>query len=63
MQTIIRTAQTTLYVMETIDQIETMIVQATGKFIKVHDALKAMPILIAINTINLVSVIEDSDEI
>lgn len=63
MQTIIRTTQTTLFVSETIEEIEQLINEAQTKFIKVHDPAKNMPILIAISTINLVSVIEDDDEL
>ena len=63
MQTIIRTVQTTLFVSETIDEIAQLIENATGRFITVHDPAKNMPILVAINTINIVSTIEDDDEL
>lgn len=63
MQVIIRTAQTTLFISETIEEVEQLIANAKGRFIKVHDPAKNLPILIAIETINIISIIEDGDEL
>ena len=63
MQTILRTTQTTLFVSESIEEINEMIKNTTTHFIMVHEPVKNRPILVNVNTITLVSLIDDDDEI
>jgi hypothetical protein len=62
MQTILRTTQTTLFVNESVEEIQHMLEITTTHFITVHEPVKNRPIIININTITLVSVIDDDDE-